>query len=175
MIYEPIEHVATRTHGSKALTRILGLDYGTRRVGAALSDPTRAIATPLEVYSLRGPEPDGRHYRALVEENDVGLLVVGLPIHTTGREGTLAARAREFGAWLAAVTGLPVHYHDERFTTIEAEARLIDARLTRQKRKTLRDKLAAQIMLQSYLDAGCPQVSRPPRPLFETELDEGRS
>ena len=63
-----------------------------------------------------------------------------------------------FGDWLARVTDRPVFYFDERYTTIEAEHHLLDAGLTRQKRKALRDKLAAQIMLQSYLDAGCPEI-----------------
>ena len=147
------------------MARILGFDFGTRRVGAALSDPGRTMAFPLEVYELRGPEPDARHYRELVLENEVERIVVGLPLHTSGREGELAVRARQFGVWLAAVTARPVVYYDERYTTIEAERHLIDARLTSKKRKAMRDKLAAQIMLQSYLDAGCPEIEAPARPL----------
>jgi putative holliday junction resolvase len=156
-------------------TRILALDFGTRRVGAAVCDPERSMAFPLEVYDRRGPDLDARHYRDLAAANDVERIVVGLPIHTTGREGRLATAARSFGDWLAEVTRLPVVYFDERYTSIEAEQRLIDARLTRQKRKALRDKLAAQIMLQSYLDAGCPQAPAPPGALFETETDENDS
>ena len=140
------------------MPRILGIDYGTRRVGAALSDPGRSMAFPAELYVLRGPEIDARHYRELVREDEVERIVVGLPLHTSGREGQLAALARSFGDWLAGVTGLPVFYFDERYTTVEAEQRLIDAGLKRQKRKALRDQLAAQIMLQSYLDAGCPET-----------------
>ncbi len=151
------------------MTRILGLDYGRRRVGAALSDPGRTIAFPVEVYELRGPESDARHYRELVQENDVARIVVGLPLHTSGREGELASRARTFGDWLAVVTRQPVIYYDERYTTVEAENRLIDAGLTRQKRKVLRDKLAAQIMLQSYLDAGCPETESEPTPLSDPD------
>ena len=79
------------------MARILGLDFGTRRVGAALSDPGRTMAFPLEVYELRGTEPDARHYRELVLENDVERIVVGLPLHTSGRESELAVRARTFG------------------------------------------------------------------------------
>ncbi|MFI5458745.1 MAG: Holliday junction resolvase RuvX [Isosphaerales bacterium] len=155
------------------MTRILGLDYGTRRVGAALSDPGRTMAFPVEVYDRRGPKPDARHYGELVQENDVDRIVVGLPLHTSGRMGQLAAQARTFGGWLAAVTGRPVFYFDERYTTVEAEHRLIDAGLTRQKRKALRDKLAAQIILQCYLDAGCPETESDPTPL--SDQDEIRS
>jgi putative Holliday junction resolvase len=150
------------------MPRILGLDYGTRRVGAALSDPGRTIAFPAEVYELRGPEPDARHYREVVQENEVERIVIGLPLHTSGREGQLAALTRRFGAWLAAVTGKPVVYFDERYTTVEAEHRLIDAGLKRRKRKALRDRLAAQIMLQGYLEAGCPETEAPAAPLADT-------
>jgi putative Holliday junction resolvase len=155
--------------GVWSMPRILGLDYGTRRVGAALSDPGRTIAFPAEVYVLRGPEPDARHYRELVQENEVDRIVIGLPLHTSGREGRLAALTRTFGDWLAAVTGLPVVYFDERYTTVEAEHRLIDAGLKRRKRQALRDRLAAQIMLQSYLDAGCPETEVPAAPLADPQ------
>jgi putative holliday junction resolvase len=151
------------------MTRILGLDFGTRRIGAALSDPGRTIAFPLELYERRGPHRDERHYRELVEENDVDRIVVGLPLHTSGREGELAARARAFGEWLGRVSGRPVIYFDERYTTVEAEHRLIDLGMTRQKRKALRDKLAAQIMLQSYLDAGCPETEAAGVPLADPD------
>jgi putative Holliday junction resolvase len=125
------------------------------------------MAFPLEIYELRGHEPDARHYRELVFEHDVERIVVGLPLHTSGRESELAQRARKFGAWLTSVTKRPVVYYDERYTTIEAERSLIDAGLTSKKRKALRDKLAAQIMLQGYLDAGCPDVEATPSPLFD--------
>jgi putative Holliday junction resolvase len=155
------------------MTRILGLDFGTRRVGAAVSDPGRSIAFPVEVYTLRGPEADACHYRELVQDNEIERIVVGLPLHGSGREGQLARQARTFGDWLAAITARPVLYFDERYTTVEAEHRLIDAGLTRQKRKSLRDKLAAQIMLQSYLEAGCPETEAVPAPL--SDPDERRS
>ncbi|MHB1557156.1 MAG: Holliday junction resolvase RuvX [Isosphaeraceae bacterium] len=154
------------------MPRILGIDYGTRRVGAALSDPGRTMAFPAEVYVLRGPEHDARHYRELVREDEVERIVIGLPLHISGREGQLASLTRRFGDWLAGVTGLPVLYFDERFTTVEAEQRLLDAGLTRQKRKALRDQLAAQIMLQTYLDAGCPETEATAAPL-EDEPEAG--
>ena len=151
------------------MTCILGLDFGTKRIGAALSDPGRSMAFPVEVYERRGPERDARHYRELVEENAVDRIVIGLPVHTSGREGDLAALARVFGAWLRAATGRPVIFFDERYTTVEAEQRLLGAGLKRQKRKALRDKLAAQILLQSYLDAGCPEIVPAPEPLYEPD------
>jgi putative Holliday junction resolvase len=151
------------------MPRVLGLDFGTRRVGAAVSDPRRSIATPLEVYERRDPVQDAAHYRTLVEEHEVDRIVIGLPLHTGGREGTSASLARTWGAWLAATTGRAVVFYDERYTTFEAEDTLIAAGLKRRKRKGLRDMLAAQILLQNYLDAGCPEVEAKPAPLADDE------
>ena len=148
-------------------TRVLGIDFGTRRVGAAVSDPRRKIATPLEVFERRDVVQDARHYRALVEEHDVDLIVIGLPLHTSGQEGTSAKQARAWGAWLARETGLPVVYHDERFSTVDAEERLLAAGIKRQGRKDRRDMLAAQILLQAFLDAGCPVEESAPTPLAD--------
>ena len=92
----------------------------------------------------------------MVEREEVGGLIVGLPLHTDGREGQKAAEARAFGQWLAETTGLAAAFFDERFTTAQAESALWSAGLTHRKRKERRDRVAAQIMLQAYLDAGCP-------------------
>jgi putative Holliday junction resolvase len=139
-----------------AKTRLLGVDYGTVRVGLAISDAERRLASPLAVYARAGRPRDAAYFAALVEAEDVGGLVVGLPVHNDGREGQKAAEARAFGAWLAEAMGLPVIFWDERFSTVEAEAALWQAGLTHKKRKARRDRVAAQIVLQSYLDAGCP-------------------
>ena len=136
--------------------RLLGVDYGTVRVGLAVSDPDRKIASPLTTYTRQNPEKDAEYLRKLVAEESVAGLVVGLPVHTTGREGTQAGEARTFGAWLGKVTTLPVAFFDERFTTVEAESSLWNAGLTHKQRKQRRDRVAAQIMLQAYLDGGCP-------------------
>lgn len=147
--------------------RVLGLDYGRRRVGAALSDPGRSIATPLEVYEQRDPVQNARHYRELVEEHDIDLLVVGLPLHTSGREGELTTAARAWGAWLSKTTGQPVVYFDERYTSVDADHVLRESGFKSKKRKDYRDMLAARIMLQGYLDAGCPMVESEARPLSD--------
>jgi putative Holliday junction resolvase len=152
--------------------RILGLDFGIRRVGAAISDPGQTIASPLEMFERRDAVQDARHYVSLVRAHDVGRIVVGLPVHTSGREGELAAKARQWGGWLAAATGLPVTFADERFTSIEADDLMIRSGLKRQKRKALRDQLAAQIMLQGYLDQGAPESAPPPGPLADSEDPE---
>jgi len=137
-------------------TRLLGVDFGTVRIGLAVSDPDRILASPLATYERRGRDQDAAYFRRLVEDEAVGRVVVGLPVHTSGREGQKAAEAREFGRWLADVTGLPVVFWDERFTTVEAESALWDAGLTHKRRRQRRDRVAAQIMLQAYIEAGCP-------------------
>lgn len=152
--------------------RVLGLDFGTRRVGAAVSDPRRSIATPLEVYERRDPAQDSRHYRTLIVEHEVDRIVIGLPLHTGGREGTAASLARTWGGWLTRETGLLIVYFDERYTTVEAEDSLIAAGMKRHRRRDYRDMLAARILLQNYLDAGCPEAELPPVPLADPSETE---
>jgi putative Holliday junction resolvase len=139
-----------------APTKLLGVDYGTVRVGLAITDPDRKFAFPLTTYHRRSRDEDAAFFRELVGREEVGGLVVGLPVHTDGREGQKAAEARAFGQWLAEATGLPAAFFDERFTTAQAESALWSAGLTHRKRKERRDRVAAQMLLQAYLDAGCP-------------------
>ena len=73
------------------MAKILGIDFGTRRVGIAISDPGRTMAFPVEIHEPRGPEPDARHFRELVRENEIERIVVGLPLHNSGREGEIAS------------------------------------------------------------------------------------
>jgi putative Holliday junction resolvase len=141
---------------SRPRTRLLGVDFGTVRVGLAVCDADRIIASPLEVRERRGPEADAAYFRALIEREQIGGIIVGLPLHTSGREGVKAEEARAFGKWLADVSGLPVVFADERFSTAFAESALWAAGLTHKKRKQRRDAVAAQVMLQAFLEAGCP-------------------
>ena len=143
-------------------SRVLGVDYGSVRMGLAISDKDRTIASPLATYARRDRDQDASFFQNLVVVEAIGSIVVGLPVHLDGREGQKAAEARRFGSWLALLTNLPVHYFDERFTTVEAENHLLAAGLTSQRRKARRDRVAAQIMLQAYLDAGCPIDSAAP-------------
>jgi len=118
-----------------------------------VSDPDRKIAFPLEIYARRDANADAEYFRRLVAEQEIAAIVVGLPLHSGGEEGQKAGEARGFGKWLARVTALPVMYFDERFTTVHAESALWQAGLTHKKRKQRRDKVAAQMMLQGYLEA----------------------
>jgi putative Holliday junction resolvase len=140
-------------------TRLLGVDFGTVRIGLAISDPERRIASPLAVYQRQDRAREAEYFRALAAAEGIGAWVVGLPVHLAGHESQKSTEARAFGKWLAETAGLPVVFWDERFSTVEAESALWLAGLTHKKRKARRDRVAAQIMLQAYLDAGCPAES----------------
>jgi putative Holliday junction resolvase len=136
--------------------RLLGVDHGKVRVGLAISDKDRRIASPFQTYTRRDADQDSQFFKKVVEEEEIVQLVVGLPVHGDGREGEQARAARGFGQWLSKQTGLPCVFWDERYSTVEAESALWTAGLTHKRRKTRRDQVAAQIFLQAYLDAGCP-------------------
>ena len=135
------------------MTRIAGVDYGTKRVGIAVTDINRTLASPHENYTRRSTELDAEFFRQFVDREGIGLFVVGLPLHTDGNESQKSAEARQYGSWLADTTGVPVEYFDERFTSVEAEQALMEAGLTSKQRKARLDKLAAQIMLTAYLES----------------------
>jgi putative holliday junction resolvase len=145
----------------KLRTRLLAIDPGKVRLGLAVCDAERRLASPLTTYTRRDPKQDAQFFKKIIEDEEVGAIVIGLPVHLNGKEGEQAKAARAFGAWLQKVTGLPCTFYDERFTTSEAESALWDAGLTHKKRKERRDRVAAQILLQAYLDAGCPSESKP--------------
>jgi putative holliday junction resolvase len=133
--------------------RLLGLDFGTKRVGLAVSDDEQRLAVPLETYTVRNRDVDGRHLVAVIQDYRIVGLVVGLPLHMGGEEGLKAGEARQFGAWAGKVTSLPIAFWDERLSTSLADEHLSAANVKSKKRKLLRDKIAAQIILQSYLDS----------------------
>lgn len=137
---------------------LFGLDYGSKRVGVAVCDSGHTIASPLTV--LRNDIVLVSLLRQSAEEYGVVGLVVGLPVHMSGDEGEKAKEARAFGDSVAAALKLPIAYHDERFTTRMANQAMSDAGLSRDKRKARVDMLAAQFMLQSFLDSG-KQDSQP--------------
>lgn len=133
--------------------RLAGIDYGTLRIGIALTDGRQTLASPYENYTRRGPEADARRFCQLARDEGLRGFVVGLPVHLDGRESEKSREARAFGQWLAETTGLPVQFFDERYTSSEAERFLGAAELTKKQRKARLDKLAAQIMLTAYLES----------------------
>lgn len=139
--------------------RLLGVDYGSVRIGLAISDPQRLIASPFATYLRQRPAQEAVYFKELVERESIVGLVVGLPLHADGRESEKSQECRGFAQWLSGVTDRPVVLWDERFTSAAAERILIDAGLTRKQRKSRVDRLAAQMFLQSFIDAGCPPSS----------------
>ena len=132
--------------------RIAGIDFGTVRIGIAISDANREFASPYETHHRRGEEADRRRFQKLVADEHVVRFVVGLPVHLHGGESAKSVEARAFGRWLGEATGVEVEYFDERFTTHDAQLALSEAQLSRKQRKARLDKLAAQIMLSAYLE-----------------------
>ncbi|MBM4125200.1 MAG: Holliday junction resolvase RuvX [Nitrospira sp.] len=136
-----------------ANTRILALDYGTKRVGVALSDELGWTAQPLETYLRRSLEADVAHVQQLVLAHEVREVVLGLPLRLDGSIGPAAESANQFKEQLERVLSVPVIAWDERYTTKAAEDILIQANMSRKKRKGTVDRIAAAILLQSYLES----------------------
>jgi putative Holliday junction resolvase len=124
--------------------RVLALDHGTARIGAALSDPTGTLATPLPVIE----PPEAKLVAVIVAEREVERVVIGLPLHLSGEEGSQAALARSFGAELEAMLSVPVVTYDERLTTRMADAS------RRAGASAAPDSLAAAHLLEAYLASG---------------------
>lgn len=132
-------------------SRILALDYGTKRIGVALSDELRWTAQPLETFERRTLDRDIAHIAALVGMHDVERVLLGFPLQLDGREGPAIQAMRVFLAKLEQGLSVPIVLWDERMTTKAAEDLLIAADVSRKKRKGTVDRVAAAILLQSYL------------------------
>lgn len=132
--------------------RVLAIDPGERRLGLAISDPTGAIATPLEVLTRTGWARDLARLRALIDSYQVGEVVVGRPLTTRGTVGPQAEVAARFAALLRASLAVPVVESDERFTTAAAERSLQESGRRGPERRARRDAVAAALLLQTYLD-----------------------
>lgn len=136
------------------MKRKVALDVGDVRIGVAVSDMLGITANPRETYVRKGKtfEDDINYFVKYAKEEDADAFVIGLPMNMDGTEGPRAEVTREFGEALKEASGLQVIYIDERLTTVSAERMLIGADVRREKRKQVIDKVAATIILQSYLD-----------------------
>jgi putative Holliday junction resolvase len=142
---------------------LAGIDFGTVRVGIAVCDPDRILASPLSTYTRRDDSADAMFFQDLVADQQIVGFVVGLPVHMSGDESRKSRQARRFGEWLERVTGLPVGFQDERFTTSEANDLMAAGGLTRQKANERRDMLAAQAILARFLES---RDRNPPQSFF---------
>ena len=133
--------------------RILALDLGKRRIGLAVSDGLGLTAQGLETLERSNIRSDLARLREIASQNNVCKIVIGNPIHMNGQEGRQSGHAHEFGARLQAAVGLPVEFWDERLTTVEAQRVLRQSGISIEKRASAIDRLAAVILLESYLDS----------------------
>ena len=131
--------------------RIVALDVGDARIGVAVSDASRLIASPVEVIHRVGFGPDVKRVQEICRRYDTTLILSGLPLNLNGTEGPQAAKVRLFCQQLEKV-GLVVYYQDERLTTVTAENALLEQNMHRAQRRQTVDKVAAAVILQQYLD-----------------------
>ena len=134
--------------------RVLGLDVGTKTIGVAVSDGLGMLAHPVCTVSRQGVRKDVVQLAAIASERTAEAVVVGLPLELDGTEERSARLARQIGAAMREATGLPVLYVDERYSSVDAERQLIEARVGRARRKEVIDQQAAVLILQSYLESG---------------------
>jgi putative Holliday junction resolvase len=132
--------------------RLLGLDVGSKTIGLALSDATRAVATPLTTIKRTKFTKDAAELSEVVKAHDISALVIGLPLNMDGSEGPRAQSVRAFARNLASHVSLPVAFWDERLSTAAAERTLLEADTSRKRRGEVIDKMAAAIILQGALD-----------------------
>lgn len=147
--------------------RLLAIDFGDKRLGFAVSNSDQTIASAIENYTRRTSALDLKQIQRWCQEYSIRGFVVGLPIHMNGQESPKSLQCRQFAAYLHQATGLPIALHDERCTTAVVQDLLIELDISRKQRKKKLDMLAAQVLLQSYLDskqpvrAGEPDCSPP--------------
>lgn len=132
--------------------RYICLDYGDKRIGVAFSDPTGTIASAYEVYHRTCLQNDLDYLCQLASSQGATKIIIGLPLNADGTEGSRAQVTRQFANLLQQKSGLETELVDERFSSIEAEELLKEAKMPWQERKKILDKVAAQIILQDYLD-----------------------
>lgn len=134
--------------------KIMALDLGDSRIGIAFSDIMNIIANGYETYNRQKNYKDYEYIANLVKEQNVQRIVIGLPVNMDGTEGERAQMARDFGEELKKLISseIEINFIDERLTTVSAERVLLEADVSRNKRKKVIDKIAATIILQSYLD-----------------------
>lgn len=132
--------------------RLLALDVGSKTIGVAVSDPLGITAQGLETIRRKNKRTDLALLKSVIDQYGVAEMVVGLPLRMSGQEGTQAEKIREFVAVLEKEFGLPVHLMDERLTSVEANRVLRESEMSIKKRAGAVDRLAAVLILQSFLE-----------------------
>ena len=138
--------------------RLAGIDFGTVRIGIAMTDPDRMLASPWETYNRRSPALDAQYFARLAKEERIVGWVLGWPIHLDGNDSGKSREVEAFANWLRELTNLPIALQDERFSSAFAREVLGEAGLSRRKTKARIDRVAAQILLAAYLESARPSL-----------------
>ena len=133
--------------------RILGVDYGDKNIGLAVSDELFMTARTVGTYRVKSKSEDKRYFENLVEEYKIGRIIIGLPIRMDGSEGRRAEKTRQFGDWLLSFLEIPIIYWDERLSTWEAQQHLRKKKIRPEDMKKEEDAVSAAIILTAYLEA----------------------
>jgi putative Holliday junction resolvase len=136
--------------------RVLGLDWGTKRIGVAATDPLGLMAHPVATIQVESEERLIAALKAIIAEKDIARIVVGLPVNMEGSHGPAAGAAKAFAALVGEKTGLPVETVDERLTSVDADSRLADSGMRWPERKKRVDQVAAALILQAWLEKRRP-------------------
>ena len=134
------------------MSKILGIDLGTVRIGFAISDPLKMFATSIEEYKRKSLARDIEHILELIKEYEVETIVLGYPLNMDGTKGIKCTETEEFANELSQKTDIKIEYQAERLTTVSAQKMLIDSGCKLNKRRNVVDKVSAAIILQAYLD-----------------------
>jgi putative Holliday junction resolvase len=149
---DPDKELLALMNGLAPRARLMGFDLGTKTIGLALSDVEKRIATPLETIKRVKFTPDAARIRTLLDQHDVGGLVIGLPLNMDGSEGPRCQATRAFARNLGPLVARPILFWDERLSTMVVTRTLIDADASRARRAEVVDKMAAAYILQGALD-----------------------
>jgi putative Holliday junction resolvase len=133
--------------------RILGIDFGDRKIGLAISDRLGLTAQPHASYRRKTEREDKEYFKNLVAEYGIHEVIVGLPLRMDGSSGTRAEKTREFACWLKQILGLPIIFWDERLTTKQANKILSQQKIAPKAKKEIEDQISAVIILSTYLES----------------------
>jgi putative Holliday junction resolvase len=133
--------------------RVLGIDYGDRHIGLAVSDKLLLTAQALGTYRSKSKEEDKKYFKELISKYEIGEIVLGFPLRMDGSPGTRVEKTKEFAGWLKNILKIPIVFWDERLTTKQAHQILGRQKIKAKRKKTLEDQIAASVILSSYLES----------------------
>lgn len=132
--------------------RLLGIDFGDKRIGLAVSDKLQFTAQGLGQYQVKNKKEDKIFFQNLISKFDIEEIVIGFPLRMDGTEGTRAEKTKEFARWLEKILNLPITFWDERLTTQQASRILDQQKIRKKSKKDLKDQISAVIILASYME-----------------------